>query len=150
MNNELHLILCGVWFDRVLCGDKRVEYRRITPRWTKQIWERRPVGLVLHRGYTRNVIRAEITLIDTGPCPYKGWEGDYYRVHFTPRVRRMVGKAVTAADGREVVKVGGLEIPVIGYVNCTGHPLSGDAENAAGIRRFTDGQSTPKDNITEL
>ena len=80
----LHLMLHGKWFDMTLHGDKRVEYRQITPNWTKRIWEKRDTLkiLVLHRGYTANVIRATITKIDIGPCPYPGWDGDYYRVHF--------------------------------------------------------------------
>jgi hypothetical protein len=52
-------------------------------------------------------------------------------------VRRMVGRVKTK-DGREAVTIGKLEIPVIGYVNCTGHPLPGDAENARRIREFLD------------
>lgn len=89
MNNDtLHLMLHGIWFDTVLHGDKRMEYRPMTPRWAKQIWGKRGTlkTLLLHRGYTANVIRAEITLIDVGPCPcpYPGWPGDYYRVHFRP------------------------------------------------------------------
>lgn len=86
MNNLLHLTLFYRWFHEVQCGTppKRVEYRAIKPRWTKQIWDKRETltHVVLHRGYTKNVIRAEITKIDIGPCPYTGWEGDYYRVHF--------------------------------------------------------------------
>ena len=80
----LHLTLFYRWFFQVEHGDKRVEYRRMTPRWTKQIWDKRGTlkTVVLHRGYTANVMRAEITLIDVGPCPYKGWDGDYYRIHF--------------------------------------------------------------------
>lgn len=80
----LHLMLHGKWFDAVRQGGKRVEYRQIKSRWTKQIWDKRDRLniLVLHRGYTANVIRATITRIDIGPCPYPGWDGDYYRVHF--------------------------------------------------------------------
>jgi hypothetical protein len=80
----LHLMLHGKWFDAIRYGDKRVEYRQIKSRWTKQIWDKRDRLniLVLHRGYTANVIRATITCIDIGPCPYPGWDGDYYRVHF--------------------------------------------------------------------
>lgn len=82
--NKLHLMLHGKWFDTTLYGDKRVEYRQIKPRWTKQIWEKRDTlkTIVLHRGYTNNVIRATITKIDIGPCPYPGWDGDYYRIWF--------------------------------------------------------------------
>ena len=79
----LHLMLHGKWFDSIVYGDKRIEYRLIKPRWTKQIWERKPTEMILHRGYTSNIIRVPITLIDIGPCPYVGWDGEYYRIHFT-------------------------------------------------------------------
>ena len=84
MKSVLHLMLSGWWWDHIRDNDKRVEYRQIKPRWTKQIWEKRDTlkTVVLHRGYTNNVIRATITKIDIGPCPYPGWEGDYYRIHF--------------------------------------------------------------------
>lgn len=84
MQMTLHLMLCGWWWDQIRHNGKRIEYRQIKPRWTKQIWEKRETlsSVVLHRGYTATVIRAEITLIDIGPCPYPGWSGDYYRVHF--------------------------------------------------------------------
>jgi hypothetical protein len=82
--NVLHLMLHGKWFDTTFYDGKRVEYRQIKPHWTKQIWEKRDTlkTVVLHRGYTNNVIRATITKIDIGPCPYPGWEGDYYRIWF--------------------------------------------------------------------
>jgi len=84
MSPALHLMLHGKWFDSVNHGDKRIEYRQIKPRWTKQIWEKRDTlkTLVLHRGYTKNIIVAQIATIDIGSCPYPGWDGDYYRVHF--------------------------------------------------------------------
>ena len=83
-SGTLHLMLHGKWFDTVKDGNKRIEYRQIKSRWTKQIWEKRETlkSLVLHRGYTKNIIRATITKIDIGPCPYRGWPGDYYRVWF--------------------------------------------------------------------
>lgn len=84
MTGFLHLMLYAKWFAMVSSGLKRVEYRQMTPRWTKQIWEKRDTlkMVVLHRGYTRNTITRDITLIDIGPCPYPGWSGDYYRIHF--------------------------------------------------------------------
>ncbi|NQT91952.1 MAG: hypothetical protein HQ559_04255 [Lentisphaerae bacterium] len=54
----------------------------------------------------------------------------------------VVSGRVEVEDGREVVHVGGLTIPVIGYVNCTGHPLPGDAENARRIQEFLDAQDS--------
>lgn len=83
----LHLFLKGYWYDQVLYGDKRIEYRAMTSRYLKQIWERRDTlkTLVLHRGYTACVLIAAIVKIDVGPCPYKGWDGEYYRIYFGPQ-----------------------------------------------------------------
>lgn len=84
--DTLHLPLFYRRFWEVRYGTppKRVEYRVMKPRWDKQIWAKRDTlkTVVLHRVYTSNVVRAEITKIDIGPCPYAGWDGDYYRVHF--------------------------------------------------------------------
>lgn len=41
---------------------------------------------------------------------------------------------VHIAGDAETVTVSGVQIPVIGYANCTGHPLPGDAENTKRIR----------------
>lgn len=84
VKDTLHLMLHGHWFDAVLYGTKRVEYRKIKPRWTKRIWERRDFlkTLVLHRGYTATVLSCAINGIDIGPCPYVGWNDDYYRSSF--------------------------------------------------------------------
>ncbi|NQU75722.1 MAG: hypothetical protein HQ546_05350 [Planctomycetes bacterium] len=53
----------------------------------------------------------------------------------------MLPGSVETEDGHEVVRIGNLKIPVIGYVNCTGHPLPGDAENARRIQEFLDRQA---------
>ena len=32
-----------------------------------------------------------IVKIDIGPCPYDGWDGEYFRIHFEPNVVRPSG-----------------------------------------------------------
>lgn len=67
-----------------MSGNKTVEYRRICPNWTRLIWSRRESikRVVFHKGYTDTVIECDVLDIDIGPCPYAGWEGNYYRIHF--------------------------------------------------------------------
>lgn len=79
----LHLVLTGHWFGEVASGRKTVEYRKITPHWSQRLAKRDYTHVCFSRGYTSKVrITRRITAIDTGPCPYEGWDGIYYRVHF--------------------------------------------------------------------
>lgn len=74
------------WFDLTLSGSKTVEYRAMTSNWKRRIWERRHdlKEVCFYRGYTSQNVTKRITLIDIGPCPIEGWEGDFYRIHFAP------------------------------------------------------------------
>lgn len=83
MSNTLHLVLKHEWYDEILSGRKTVEYRAMTPRWAKMLWEKRGELKFIRfaRGYSAQTLTREIELIDIGPCPYPGWPGDYYRVH---------------------------------------------------------------------
>ena len=82
----LHLVLTGRWFDMMVGGVKNVEYRAMTEHWTRLIWNRR--DKITHarfaRGYTKETIVRPVRCIDIGPCPYDGWDGDYYRIHMPP------------------------------------------------------------------
>jgi len=80
----LHLVLTHHWYDQTESGQKHVEYRAISDRWRKQIWDRRDrIGAVrFARGYTARTITREVARIDMGPCPIPGWDGEYYRIHF--------------------------------------------------------------------
>jgi hypothetical protein len=51
---------------------------------------------------------------------------------------------VGTKDGQEVVQMAGLALPIVGYLNCTGHPLPGDAENSRRIREFLDARAKGK------
>lgn len=83
---NLHLVLTGHWFDETVSGRKRIEYRALKPIWLKRIWLRRAAiqTVTFSRGYTSTKsIAYRVTKIDMGPCPIPGWEGAYFRIHFT-------------------------------------------------------------------
>lgn len=94
------------WYEKIAAGEKTVEYRRICDHWIKRLgfvrafavhsdWtdeEIDPFRLnssaeiiaVFRLGYSRqypDIIR-RVTKIDIGPCPYKGWDGKFFRIHF--------------------------------------------------------------------
>lgn len=92
------------WYDKIASGEKTVEYRAQTGYWYKRLWFGSDLpGIVYSRidgsispnenvewlavfrlGYSRNhpdIVR-RIVKIDIGPCPYDGWDGEYFRVHF--------------------------------------------------------------------
>ncbi len=79
----LQLVLTFHWFDELDALRKDVEYRRICPFWRKRIWDKRDVltHATFSRGYTSETILRRIARIDIGPCPYDGWDGQYYRIH---------------------------------------------------------------------
>lgn len=72
----LHLVLKGVWYDKIASGEKTVEYRECKPYWEKRltpIWTdlscMTPPSdtkwtVVFHRGYTNTIMEFEI--IDCG------------------------------------------------------------------------------------
>jgi hypothetical protein len=87
----LKLFLTHHWFDETRAGRKRVEYRSMTEengkpsRWYGQLWVKRHqiTHVRFSRGYTPTTLLFKVVKIDIGPCPIPGWEGDYYRIHFT-------------------------------------------------------------------
>lgn len=87
---RLHLVLNFAWYDEIVCGRKRIEYRRKTDasgkpsKWKREIWEQREklTHVRFQRGYTRTTETFKIEKIDEGPCPYSGWDGDFFRIHF--------------------------------------------------------------------
>lgn len=84
----LHLVLRHHWFDLTEHGEKTVEYRAKTPRWLRLIYDRRDrINRVkFSRGYSPHTITRRVILIDIGPCPIPGWEGEYIRIHSLPEV----------------------------------------------------------------
>jgi hypothetical protein len=85
MKTKLHLVLTYHWFSETVSGRKRVEYRKMTPRWMRLIYERRDeIAFVrFARGYSSCMATYAVTNIDIGPCPIPGWDGQYFRIHFT-------------------------------------------------------------------
>lgn len=81
---NLLLVLTYHWYDEIAAGRKRVEYRTMSPHWRRLIWERRHElkTVTFRRGYTNTSLCRRITHIDTGACPYDGWDGEYYLIHF--------------------------------------------------------------------
>lgn len=84
---RLTLVLTGHWYDTTERGEKRVEYRKMSPHWERMIWHRREriTSVRFSRGYSKQAMTFDVTKIDTGPCPLPGWNGLFYRVHFTKR-----------------------------------------------------------------
>lgn len=81
------------WYDKIASGEKTVEYRRICDHWMRRLCEKLPNanGHKIRRfdiaefrlGYKKQgAIVRKITNIDIGPCPYPGWNGEYFRIHF--------------------------------------------------------------------
>lgn len=81
----LHLVLTNYWFNATVYTDKRIEYREMTPHWKRRIWDKRHkiTTVRFSRGYTKEVVEYAVDRIDVGPCPIEGWDGEYYRIHFS-------------------------------------------------------------------
>ena len=81
----LHLVLTYQWYDETESGRKRTEYRKMTARWKKLIWDRRHeiTHVRFARGYTSEMRTYEVHRIDVGKCPIHGWDGMFYRIHFS-------------------------------------------------------------------
>lgn len=81
----LHLPLMYHWYDETELRGKRIEYREMTDRWWKLIWQKREelTHVRFSRGYTRRTLIFKIDKIDIGPCPIEGWGEEYYRIHFS-------------------------------------------------------------------
>ncbi len=87
--HTLHLVLTHHWYDETTkaVDPKRIEYRAMSPRWMVLIYERRHLIQFVRfaRGYTKTTQTFAVSLIDIGPCPIPGWDGDYIRIHFTEK-----------------------------------------------------------------
>lgn len=90
------------WYDRITSGEpepetgkpKLIEYREMSshwwrrlvkgPFWTNDYMIPKDWYAVFRLGYSRkypDIIR-RIVRIDIGTCPYKGWNGEYFRIYF--------------------------------------------------------------------
>lgn len=69
----LHLVLKAKWFDMILTGEKKEEYREIKDYWTKRLYGHLLRYVVFHRGYTDNIMIFKIDTITAGyGNPYWG------------------------------------------------------------------------------
>lgn len=59
------------WHAEIAEGRKTVEYRVVCPYWRSRLEKLAPGD-----------IEATVDGIDFGPCPYPGWDGDFYRIRF--------------------------------------------------------------------
>lgn len=100
------------WYDKIASGEKTVEFRRFCRYWDVRLRNAmmHTNGLILpHQefvavfrlGYSRKYpdIERRVTKIDVGSCPYEGWEGRYFRIHFEGGARKLIKCEVC---GREV------------------------------------------------
>ena len=61
MPKTLHLTLTYHWWDKVVSGEKKEEYRRFTEGWRKRLADVRPGDLVVfHRGYTNRTLSRRV------------------------------------------------------------------------------------------
>jgi len=83
-HGRLVLVLNYSWYDMIVQGLKTVEYRAIKDFWKERLWARRDLitNVTFLRGFTEIGVCYPVKKIDIGECPYPGWDGDYYRVHF--------------------------------------------------------------------
>lgn len=92
----LHLVLKFHWYDATDIGVKRVEFREMSERWKRIIWDKREeyTHVRFARGYTSTMMLFEIEKIDIGGCYLVGWNDDYYRIHFKKIEADSVQRAV--------------------------------------------------------
>lgn len=102
----LHLVLTHHWYDLTERGEKRIEYRVMTPRWKRLIWDRRDAitHIRFSRGYTKRTIEYSVEKIDVGTCPTLGWSGDFYRIHFSQNDQGQTRSSRTAASGTSLAE----------------------------------------------
>lgn len=73
------------WHAEIAEGRKTVEYRAVSPYWRSRLEKLAPGDVIrFRRGYSDRASDIEATVdgIDIGPCPYPGWDGDFYRIRF--------------------------------------------------------------------
>lgn len=81
----LVLNLYGRWYAEIAEGRKTVVYLAVSPYWRSRLEKLAPGDVIrFRRGYYDRASDIEATVdgIDIGPCPYPGWDGDFYRIRF--------------------------------------------------------------------
>lgn len=57
--NKLFIIIKKQYFDEILSGKKKNEYRLVTPYWVKKIANKEYSSIVFQNGYNKNALRLE-------------------------------------------------------------------------------------------
>ena len=73
----LHLVLCYKWYDMIVSGVKREEYREL--KWLKRIQKHHYTKICFHRGYTSTTKTFDIVNMHTG-IGRKDWGAPEYEV----------------------------------------------------------------------
>ncbi len=86
---DLYLNMKREWFAKIWNGEKTVEYREFKPHWIRRIGDWANAApltkfVEMRLGYYRNApaMLIQVYRVDIGKCPYPGWDGQYYRLHF--------------------------------------------------------------------
>ena len=80
----LHLTLKKKWFDMILSGEKKEEYREIKPYWNKRLkFSEFPNMIIFKNGYsknarTMNVIMEGLNIGKAVPEWSDNWQGDVF------------------------------------------------------------------------
>ena len=99
----VHFVLTRHWYAEMLAGRKDIEYREITPYWSSRLTRRKVTHAAFSCGYTaRGRFVRPVTMIDIGPCPYRGWTGEFYRVHLGPIMQNPTGQPPPRLGGGSV------------------------------------------------
>lgn len=81
----LTLNLTRRWYVEVAEGRKTVEYRARGRYWANRLKKLDPGSVIRFRlGYydRSSDLPAVVEGVDVGPCPYAGWDGEFYRIKF--------------------------------------------------------------------
>jgi len=67
MTDTLHLTLHRKWFDEILSGKKKIEYREIKPYWTKRLFNsdgsrKSYTKIIFKNGYSKNAPEMTVEL----------------------------------------------------------------------------------------
>jgi len=55
INRKFHFVLTAHWFDEIISGKKKTEYRNDTPFWRKRLCKAKIGDIaIFHKGYTKN------------------------------------------------------------------------------------------------
>ena len=84
---DYSLSLKRQWFAKIWNGEKKVEYRKVGPkyrRFDQWLGKCRGTFFMLYIGMMQTGPRllVEVKEISIGKCPIKGFDGDYYAISF--------------------------------------------------------------------